>query len=107
MVLRQDRLKTHFKKLIAQFLQIHPGVNTLTTVTDFTISKDSHNATAFISVYPESKERETLNRIRKQKHDLWKYLAGKIKIKRIPSIEFKIDAGEKNRQRIEKLTEKR
>ena len=103
MSLRNDRLKTNLKKLTAHFLQSHSDTTVLTTVTDFTISKDLRNATAFISVYPENKEKEVLNYIRKQRKDFWKYLATKTKMRRIPFVEFEIDMGEKNRQRVEKL----
>ena len=103
MTLRQEKLNTLFKKLTARFLQNESDKSLLTTVTDFKISSDLRRATAFISVFPENKEGKALDLLQKKRNELKEFFKQNTEMKIVPSVDFQIDKGEKNRQRLEKL----
>lgn len=103
---RQDRLGPQLTKLIADFIAMHSSIGILVSVTHATVGSDLANATAFVTIFPEDKESDVLGNLRSQENKLKKYLAEHTRLKRVPSIRFEIDAGEKNRRRIEELTKK-
>ncbi len=102
MTLRQEKLNTLFRKLIAQFVQNNVG-DTLVTITDVHIAKDLHNANAYIAVFPEDSEKTVLSIIESKQKELREFLKKNTNIKTLPHIIFKIDKGEKNRQKIDDL----
>jgi len=102
MTLRQEKLNVLFKKLIAQFMQENIA-DVLVTVTDMHIGKDLRNAHAYIAIYPEKSEGATLSTIDLKQKELRTFLKKNTRIKTLPHITFKIDHGEKNRQRINTL----
>jgi len=63
------------------------------TVMRVEISKDLRLARIFISVFPEEKEKEVLNLLKKKKRALYNYLKLKSKLKFLPSLSFEIDKG--------------
>jgi ribosome-binding factor A len=60
-------------------------------------------ATIFITVMPESKEKEALEFAKRKRAELRDFLKKNIEIKIIPFIDIEIDRGEKNRQKIDEL----
>ena len=104
MVRREDRLNAHFKKLVAEFVNQHANAKiSLVTITDFIIDGDFQTATAYISVFPDSETERVFELLKRRTRDLWQYLKNNSRMQTIPSVTFKIDRGEKNRQRIEHL----
>ena len=76
----------------------------LITVTRADISPDLKNITIFISVLPESEETQVLHFARRNRTDFRDYLKTHAVLKMLPTVDFEIDYGEKNRQRIDDLT---
>jgi len=70
------------------------------------ISKDLKNATIYVTIFPENKEEESLEFLKRKRSDFREFFKNQIKIKTIPYFDFEIDTGEKNRQRIEELSAK-
>ncbi len=104
MSLRQEKVANLVKKLSAQFLQIESSGQSLITVTSCTISPDLRKATIFISVLPEKSEDFALNFIRRKRGDLRDYIKKNTKMRVLPFFDVELDIGEKNRQKIDELS---
>ncbi len=104
MSLRQEKVANLVKKISAQFLQIESSGQSLITITNCTISPDLKKATIFISVLPEKSEEFALNFIRRKRTDLRDYIKKNTKMRVLPFIDVELDIGEKNRQKIDELS---
>jgi ribosome-binding factor A len=104
MSLRTNKVSELVKKLAAEFLSKEADKSSVITVTNANISDDLKNATIFFSVYPEKSEDAALNFAKRKRSELKKYVKSKLRMKRIPFFDFEIDMGEKNRQRIDELS---
>ena len=101
---RQERVNSLIKHIVASFLVNR--INTakaLVTVTRVEVSKDLRYAKIFLSVFPESEEKNIIVMIRNEKQALQSHLAKRLKTKFIPSLRFEIDQAEKKRQQVEGL----
>ncbi|HEY4520171.1 MAG TPA: ribosome-binding factor A [Candidatus Paceibacterota bacterium] len=76
----------------------------LVTVTRTMISPDSKKALVFLSIFPDNDEEQVLISLKRQRSAFRAYIAEQTAVRPIPTIDFTIDAGEKNRQRIDELT---
>ncbi|MFA5987359.1 MAG: ribosome-binding factor A [Candidatus Paceibacterota bacterium] len=101
--LRNQKIRSLLERLAAQFLRETIGPGTITTVTQVKLSDSLEGASIFITVFPEKNERAVLDVIKERHHEFMEFLIKNTNIKFLPSIVFKIDRGEKNRQRIEEL----
>jgi len=104
MTQRQEKVAGIVKKLSAQFLQIESSGQSLITVTNCTISQDLKNATIFISVLPEKSEEYAINFIKRKRSDMRDYIKKNTKMRVLPFLDVEIDYGEKNRQKIDELS---
>ena len=104
MPLRSEKVREQIKHLAAEFLERESDRTTMITVTDARISDNFSRATIFFTVYPEDKEEVALSFANRHRSDLRDYTKKKMRIRRIPSFDFAIDKGEKNRQLIDELS---
>ncbi|MEI6580635.1 MAG: ribosome-binding factor A [bacterium] len=100
---RNDKVANLIKELSANFLGRENNRTSLITVTSCTTSPDLKRGTIFITVLPESKEHDALEFTKRKRTELRDYLKKNMKTKIIPFIDFEIDSGEKNRQKIDEL----
>ena len=104
MTLRQEKVAGVVKKLSAQFLQIESSGQSLITVTNCNISPDLRKATIFISVLPEKSEDFALNFIRRKRSEIRNYIKKNTRMRVLPFIDVELDRGEKNRQKIDEIS---
>ena len=101
---RNERLQEAVREVAAEFLAREANRNTLMTVTRTDLSDDGRRCNIFISVLPENMEEPALafaNRNRSEFSDFFKK-----RVKALPPhVEFIIDRGEKNRRRLDELSE--
>lgn len=76
----------------------------LVTVTRADIAPDLKNVTVFVSVLPKSHEDEMLRSLKRLRTDFHDSLKKTTVLRTIPTVDFEIDYGESNRQRIDELT---
>ena len=76
----------------------------LITITHADVSPDLKNVKIFFSVLPESMENSALHFAKRSRTDFREYLKKHAVLKFLPNIDFELDYGEKNRQRIDDLT---
>ncbi len=91
------------REVAAEFLAREANRDTMITVTRAETSSDGRRVIIFISVFPDTKEEQAVafaNRNRTELTDFFKKKARAMP----PHVEFMIDRGEKNRQRLDELS---
>jgi ribosome-binding factor A len=106
MSIRTERISELVKKYAAEFLSREADKSSIITVTNADISDDLKNATIFFSVYPEASEDVALNFAKRKRSEFKRFVKDKIRMKRIPFFDFELDLGEKNRRKIDELSNK-
>ena len=84
----------------------NPSANGLITVTRAEVTEDFKSVTIFLSVLPQTKEEEALAFAKRARSDFREYVKEHSFLHPIPTVDFEIDYGEKNRQRVDELTRK-
>ena len=103
---KEEQLKETLQHLAGDFLAREAGRQSLITVTRSEIGSDLKNITIFISVLPESAEKAALDFCKRERTTFRQYVMDKSALHYPPTIDFELDLGEKNRQRIDYLTRK-
>lgn len=84
----------------------NPRANGLITVTRAELTPDLKNVTIFLSVLPHTFEGSALKLAKRARSDFREYVKKHGLLHPVPTVDFEIDYGEKNRQRIDDLTRK-
>lgn len=100
---KDDKIKEILRELAAQFFQRESNGQSLITITNVEIMSRGGRAIILITVLPEDKEADALEFAHRQLTKFKEFVHDNSKIARIPFFEVRIDAGEKNRQRIDEL----
>lgn len=98
-----ERINKEMKKLFAEFVERESNKNSLVTITRCIIARDRKNIDVLFSVMPQSEEKKVLGFLNRRKWDARDYMKKRIQTRVIPFVTFKIDEGEKNRQKIDRL----
>src|SRR3989344_2180433 len=98
---RQTQVSEAIAHHAADFFARESNRESLITVTRADISPDLKNVTVFFSVLPEKMEQSALNFAKRVRTDFREYLKTKSRMKFLPTIDFAIDYGEKNRQSVD------
>lgn len=103
---RHGRVNALVSKLAADFLSRELNGLPLTTITGVLLSEDSGYATILFTAYPEEYEQQALAFLRRNGSNMRRYIGEHARMGRLPFLNFEIDHGEKNRQKIENLSVK-
>ncbi len=103
MNIRRERIKEEIMHLASKFLLQESNGSSFLTVTKVEMSNDKKNAMIFFTVFPDSEEKNAVNFAKRKRSDFKQFIRDKSKITRIPHIDFAIDVGEKNRQKIDSI----
>ncbi|MDZ7725996.1 MAG: ribosome-binding factor A [Candidatus Campbellbacteria bacterium] len=106
MTIRQKKVAELIHKLAAEYVSREANSLSMITVTGADISRDLVNAKVFFTVLPEDKEESASEFLERKKYDFREYVRKSTSLKILPKIDFALDLGEKNRQRIEELSKK-
>lgn len=99
--------KTLLKRLsnaVKKELDLDPQI--FITFTRIEFSLDKHQARIYASIFPESKQKETLKLLQKSSKELVVILQKQIKTRYIPYLHFQYDPGIARSVRIEQLLNK-
>jgi ribosome-binding factor A len=102
--IREGRIKELIRELSAEFLSRESNRTSLITVTNVHVSPDGKTATIFFTVLPEDKQKAALDFAKRMRSDFREFVKEKSRLQRLPFFDFEIDTGEKNRQRIDELS---
>lgn len=78
----------------------------LITVTDVKLLAKGKKALIFLTVYPSEKEKGVMDFAKRKRSDFREFLKEESKLFQLPFVDFEIDLGEKNRQKIDVLSQK-
>lgn len=92
--------------LAALFLARESNGQSLITVTRSDMSSDYKNVTVYLSILPESQAEKALAFAKRVRTDFRDFLKVKTVLHPVPTVDFVLDLGEKNRQRVDELTRK-
>jgi ribosome-binding factor A len=101
--IRTDRKIEIIRDLAARFLNEQGSGVSLLTVTGVEMSKDEKNATILFTVFPETLEKTALEFAKRKRSEFKSFVRENSTLGRIPFFDFRIDLGEKNRQKIDGL----
>lgn len=102
---RQEKMRELLREIAAQFFQREAGTRSLITVTDTTISPDFKRATIYITTIPTSEEERAIDFAKRKRTELREFIAKNGKLRTLPVFEIKLDEGERNRQKIDDLSQ--
>lgn len=104
MSLHADRAAHVIGRAAAEFIERNAGKDSLITVTRTVPSSRGDHFTVFVSVLPDDKIRPALSFLDRQREDFSDYLRRHARLRPMPRIDFALDEGEKNRQRLDQLS---
>lgn len=88
----------------AKFISREAGPGSLITVTRAIPAPRGERVTVFVSVFPEDKARAALSFLDRQREAFSEHLKQHARLRPLPRVEFMLDDGEKNRQRLDELS---
>ena len=100
---RQIKIGLEIRNIAQNFFQKETSGISLITVTKANISKDLKNTDIYITVLPKNREEQALSCAKRMRTNLRTEIKNKMRIRTIPKVEIKIDAGENERQKIDKI----
>jgi ribosome-binding factor A len=100
---KDKRSEEVIRELAARFLSIESNRTSLVTVTRVDLYNRGKNATILFTVLPESKEKAVLDFTKRKRAEFRDFMKKESKLPIIPFIDFEVDFGEKNRQRVDEL----
>lgn len=100
---RDERIKEILRDLGAKFLLLNGNGSSLMTVTNVELTQRSKHATIFFTVFPVEFEKTALEFAKRKRSEFKEYVMDHSKLGRVPLLDFEIDTGEKNRQKIDNL----
>ena len=101
----RERLQEALRETAAEFLAREASRQSLITVTRAALSEDSKRVNIFITVYPESEEEKAVQFANRNVREFADFFATRVRGAATPHIIFVIDRGEKNRQRLDELSQ--
>ena len=103
MTKREEKITEILHDLGARFLVLNGNGSSLLTVTHAELTPDGKHATIFFTVFPDKFEKTALEFAKRKRGEFKEFIKENSKLGRIPQMDFEIDAGEKNRQKIDSL----
>ena len=100
---RNERIKEVLRDLGARFLLQEGNKSSLITVTSVELTPNEKHATIFFTVFPENFEKTALEFAKRKRKEFKTFVKENSKLGHIPLLDFEIDKGEKNRQKIDAL----
>jgi ribosome-binding factor A len=101
---RQDQVAEMIQHRAGEFLARESNHRSLITVTRADVSPDLRNVKIYFSVLPESAEGKAIAFALRNRSEFRDYLKSHERMQYLPTVDFEIDFGEKNRQLIDDLT---
>lgn len=101
---KNEKTASLLAKFAAQYLENESNQESLITVTRAEIFEKGKRAIVFFTALPQTKEVGALEFARRRRNDFRRFVAAKKSFGLVPNIDFQIDFGEHNRQRIDELS---
>src|SRR3989344_9292407 len=103
MAYQQERIREALHHAAAEFLSREAGRQSLITVTGVRLNESGKSAEILMTVFPEEQEGPALAFANRKRFEFVEFFKSRVKGALPPRVEFLIDRGEKNRQRLDEL----
>ncbi len=103
--IKDGRLRDLIRDLAGKFIQLETNGLSLITITSIELGDRGTRATIYFTVLPLDKEKAALDFLKRKRAEFRTYVMNKARARRIPFFDFAIDTGEKNRQRIDEISQ--
>jgi ribosome-binding factor A len=101
---KEEKVEEHLKQLAAAFIQRESNYTSLITVTATKMADRLGRCTIYFTVLPEDKQDQVLDFLNRKRAEFKEYVKKHSRIGRLPSVQFALDFGEKNRQKIDLIS---
>ena len=102
--IKHDRIQEMLLRLSAEFVRDNATSASLLTVTRVELSPTGKEAKIYFTTMPENEEDTALKFLIRKTPEFKKYIKDESRLGFVPHIDFKIDYGERNRQRLDELS---
>jgi ribosome-binding factor A len=100
---KDEKSASLITKFAAEYFGIESNRDSLMTVTKTDILNKGKRAIVFFTALPREKEDEALQFAKRRRNDFRQFIMKKKSFGFVPRVDFCIDEGEHNRQRIDEL----
>lgn len=101
---KHNRIEKILHRLAAEFVRREASDSSLLTITRVQLSPTGREARVFFTTLPESKQETARKFLERKTPDFKSYVRDNSRIGIIPRVDFTIDFGERNRQRLDELS---
>lgn len=101
---RDSRKEKIIIEAASKFISMEASRESLITVTRVLPSKDFKNLDIFVTVLPEELEKKVMSYLKRHRSGFKEFVRKTTTLRDIPFFEFKLDEGEKHRQRIDEIS---
>ncbi len=102
--IKREKIGEMIHRLAAKFVHNESSPASLLTITRVELSPTGKEAKIFFTALPESQEDTALKFLERKTPEFKRFVRDESRIGIIPRIDFKIDYGERNRQRLDGLS---
>ncbi len=102
--IKDNRVRSIITDAAASFIATESNGRSLITVTNVIIEDRGRGANILVSILPDTAAANAIEFLKRKRGVFRDYLKEKTKLGRVPIVDFNLDIGEKNRQRIDELT---
>ncbi|MBX4195405.1 ribosome-binding factor A [Candidatus Parcubacteria bacterium] len=101
--IKHDKVEEILHRLAAEFIRDEGGKSSLITVTRVELNPSGKDAVIFFTTLPESEEDTALKFLDRKAPEFKQKVIKESRIGFPPHLRFKIDYGERNRQRLDEI----
>ena len=105
MSLRDEKLNEALREAAAEFMAREAGRQSLITVTRAQVAEGGKTGIIYLSVLPESEEEKAVAFANRHRSEFAAFFGKHVRGARVPHVEFMVDMGDKNRRRIDELSD--
>ena len=103
--IKREKIGEMVHRLAAAFVRDEASKASLLTITRVELKESGKEARVFFTTLPESSQRAALKFLERKTLEFKRYVRDESRIGIVPHISFHIDYGERNRQRLDELSE--
>jgi ribosome-binding factor A len=101
---RKEKITEIIRELAAEFILEESSKSSLITVTRTELSSSGKDGIIFFTTIPEDQEDTALKFLERKTGEFKNYLKKNSRLGILPHLTFRIDYGERNRQRLDELS---
>jgi ribosome-binding factor A len=105
MSLRDEKLNEALRNAAAAFMAREAGRQSLITVTRAQVAEGGRSGVIYLSVLPESEEEKAVAFANRHRSEFGRFFEKSVRGARAPHVEFVVDFGDKNRRRIDEISQ--